>query len=83
MIKKIKMVLSIITLVFIRTFALISDTNINIREDLNFQKRYLVLLKSFNVQHIQLLAKRGGKSVKCIERNSQLREFVQTFSIAH
>ena len=77
------MMLSIITLVFTRFLFLISDTNMNIREDLNFQKSYLELLKSFSFQHIQLPAKRGAKSVKCIARIYQLREFFETFSIAY
>ena len=77
MVSKIKMAL----LVFTITFVLSSDTNMNIRENLNFQKPYLELLKCFNVQYTQLPAKRRAKSVKFIARKSQLREFVQTFSI--
>ena len=59
-----------------------SDTIMNQREDLKFQKGYQENLKSFNFQHIQLPAKRGAKYITCIAKISQLRGFIQTFSIA-
>ena len=65
--------LSIITSTFAGTIILTGDTNINIKEDRNIQKRYTELLNIFNlVQHIQLPTRKDARIVEHHKKYSEV-----------
>ena len=67
---KIETTLSIIASTFTATIILAGDTNINVNEPSQPQKRYQEILENFNlVQHINLPTRKGSKIIDHIITN--------------
>ena len=67
---KIETTLSIIVSTFTATIILAGDTNINVNEPSQPQKRYQEILENFNlVQHINLPTRKGNKIIDHIITN--------------
>ena len=67
---KIETTLSIIVSTFTATIILAGDTNINVNEPSQPQKRYQEILENFNlVQHINLPTRKGSKIIDHIITN--------------